>query len=315
MTITLGIVMDPIHNINPKKDSSFGLLLAAQARGWVLAYMEPSSLFIENFEPNALTRPLTVRDNVPNWFELGQPKYMPLKELSVILMRQDPPVDRAYLHTTQILDYASRQGVLVINKPQGLRDYNEKLLALDFPQYCPPTLVTQSIKKACQFLLKYGDIIAKPLDGMGGQSIFRVKKSDGNQRVIFETLLQREERYFLLQQYIPDIQKGDKRIIMIDGEPVPYGLARIPAEGETRANLAAGGTGIATPLTEYEHTMCQAIGPTLKEKGLVWVGLDVIGEYLTEINITSPTCVRELEMQCNLNIYQQLLDCILQKIM
>jgi glutathione synthase len=314
MMTTLGIVMDPIHSIHPKKDSTFGLLLAAQARGWTLAYIASNSLFIEHNEPKAFIHSLTVSDNAECWFTLGVPKCTSLQDLSVILMRQDPPVDRAYLHTTQILERAYHQGVPVLNNPQSLRDYNEKLFALEFPQYCPPTLVTQSITQARQFLAEYKDIIAKTLDGMGGQSIFRLHQADPNQQVIFETLLEREERYFLLQQYIPEIQNGDKRVIMINGEPVPYGLARMPAEGETRANLAAGGTGIAVPLTEHDLEICHHVGPTLREKGLLWAGLDVIGDYLTEINITSPTCIRELEAQCKLSINDQLLDCISQTI-
>jgi len=314
MTVKLGMVMDPIHSIFPKKDSSFGLLLAAQKRGWKLIYMEANSLLMEQNEPKAIMRTLTIWDNPNHWFELGAPECKPLKECSVILMRQDPPVDRAYLHTTQILEKAYQQGVPIINNPQSLRDYNEKLFALEFPEYCPPTFVTQSIKQAQEFLTKHKDVIIKPLDGMGGQSIFRLHFQDINQNVIFETLLKREERYFLLQKYIPEIQKGDKRIIMINGEPIPYALTRIPMQGETRANLAAGGTGIATPLTAHDLEICDHVGPILIEKGLLWVGLDVIGDYLTEINITSPTCVRELETQCNLNINDQLLDCISQKI-
>lgn len=310
MTTTLGVIMNPIHNINFKKDSTFGLLRAAQARGWKLAYMEPNNLYQEENRAYALIRSLTVFDNPNHQFELGEFKSLPLDTLSVILMRQDPPVDRAYLHTTQLLENAIRQGVPVINRPQSLRDYNEKLLALSFPQYCPPTLVTQSVTQAKAFLKEYQDIIVKPLDGMGGESIFRVGHLDPNQHVIFETFLHREGRYFLLQQYIPDIQYGDKRIIMIDGKPVLYGLNRIPKAMETRANLAVGGTGVASRLTERELEIAYAVGLFLKEKGLLWAGLDVIGNYLTEVNITSPTCVRELEAQCGLEINEQLLNCI-----
>jgi glutathione synthase len=229
-------------------------------------------------------------------------------------MRQDPPVDRAYLHSTQILERAYHQGVSVVNRPQSLRDYNEKLFALHFPEYCPPTLVTQSIEQAHEFLKVYKNIIIKPLDGMGGESIFHITEFDPNKHVIFETLLKREEKYFLLQQYIPEITQGDKRVIMINGEPIPYGLARLPRPGETRANLAAGGKGVAVPLNKRDLEICHAIGPTLREKGLLWVGLDIIGQYLTEVNITSPTCVRELEKACKLNIYDQLLDCILKTV-
>lgn len=306
----LGIVMDPIQGIHPQKDSSFALLLAATRRGWPIFYMEASDLALSNQGPQASIRPLKVWDNPKHWFTLGPPSPQPLCYLQVILMRQDPPVSRAYLHVTQILTCAEQRGVLVINHPQTLRDANEKLLALQFPDCCPPTLVTQSLLEANLFLTQHQDVIVKPLDGMGGQSIFRLRLGDPNKQVIFETLLAREEQYFLIQRYIPEIIQGDKRILMIYGEPVPYALARIPAAGETRANLAAGGRGIATPLTDQDYWICQQIRPYLQEKGLVLVGLDVIGRFLTEINITSPTCIRELEMQCNLKISDQIMDYI-----
>lgn len=314
MPITLGVVMDPIQNINPMKDSSLGLLLAAQHRGWSIVYMEMHDLFLNNQGPKARMHPLTVYNDSKQWFRLDAPQVQPLTALDVIVMRKDPPVDQAYIHATQILEQAYHQGVTIINHPQSLRDYNEKLFALKFAQYCPETLVTQSVSEASQFLKEYQDVIIKPLDGMGGESIFRLRHHDFNQQVIFETLAQRKEGYFLLQRYIPEIIQGDKRIIMINGEPIPYALARLPAQGETRANLAAGGKGIAVPLTDKDFEICHQIGPYLREKGLLWVGLDVIGNYLTEINITSPTCVRELESQRNLKINDRLLDCISQEI-
>jgi glutathione synthase len=307
--------MDPIHTIHPKKDSSLGLLIAAQARGWSLMYMELNDLLLDQEQPKAYMRPLTVRDHDIHWFELGIASLYPLHMLSTIIMRKDPPVDQAYLHATQILMRAHQEGTPVINHPQSLSHYNEKLFALEFQNCCPPTLVTQSIQAAQQFLNEYHDIIVKPLDGMGGQSIFRVRHNDPNKAVIFETLAQRAEAFFLLQRYIPDIIQGDKRIIMINGEPIPYALARLPASGETRANLAVGGKGVAVPLTNRDLEICAQVGPILREKGLLWVGLDIIGPYLTEINITSPTCVRELENQKSLNINHQLLDCISQQIM
>ncbi len=314
MIPTLGVIMDPIQTINFAKDSSFGLLLEAQKQRWPLFYMEDKHLVFNNEGPSAYMRSLHVFNNIKHWFTLGAPQVKKLSELSVILMRQDPPVDRAYFHTTQILQKACEQGVCVVNHPQSLRDCNEKLLILEFPNYCPPTCVTQSYEEGLQFLEQHQDIIIKPLDGMGGQSIFRVHHKDFNKRVIFETLIAREEKYFMLQRYIPEILKGDKRIIMIDGQPVEKVLARIPASEETRANLAVGGTGIARSLSERDLEICHAVGPYLQKKGLLWVGLDVIGDYLTEINITSPTCIRELEQQSSLNINQQLLTCFKKKI-
>lgn len=314
MSITLGIVMDPIHAIKPAKDSSLGLLLAAQARGWSLAYIEPNNLMLDNQGPKAFMHSLEVADTGNHWFTLKHAKVKSLTELSVIAMRKDPPVDRAYLHITHILEKASQRGTLVINHPQSLRDFNEKLLCLEFPQYCPDTLVTQSLQEAQIFLKEQKTIVAKPLDGMGGQSIFRVHYQDMNQTVIFETLMEKEERYFMLQRYIPQISQGDKRIIMIHGEPMPYALARIPNQNEHRANLAAGGMGKVVPLTKRDLEISHSVGPFLKAKGLVWAGLDIIGDYLTEINITSPTCVREIEKACPVSIYGKLLDFIEQSV-
>jgi glutathione synthase len=309
--ISLGIVMDPITSICPKKDSSFALLLEAQHRNWAIFYMEPKDLLLEDNSPKAYMRTLTVWDRPEHWFELGDEGALrPLSDLSVIFMRLDPPVNQAYLHITQLLSLAEESGTWIINKPQSLRDYNEKLLALQFPECCPPTLVTQSKATALQFLEKHQDVIVKPLDGMGGQAIFRLHAQDPNKHVIFETLSARKEQYFLIQRYLPEIQHGDKRIILINGTPIPYALARMPAIGETRANLAAGGRGVAVPLTERDLWICKRVAPFLCEKGLIWVGLDVIGDYLTEINITSPTCIRELDTQCHLNIGAQLLEYI-----
>jgi len=314
MSITLGIVMDPIQTIKPHKDSSLGLLLAAQQQGWSLVYMEMKDLMLDQEVPKALMCPLKVWDSPHHWFELKNPSIRALSDLSVIMIRKDPPVDSAYLHALQILEKANQNRVPVINNPSSLLHYNEKLLALCFPEYVPPTLVTQSLDQAHQFVLDHRDVIVKPLDGMGGESVFRIQKGDPNQQVIFETLSKRQEGYFLVQRYIPEIQAGDKRIILIDGQPMPYGLARLPKSGETRANLARGGKGIAVPLNEKDLEICHQVGPFVKEKGLLWVGLDVIGPYLTEVNITSPTCVREIEAQTNININAQLIKCILHHI-
>jgi glutathione synthase len=314
MVIQLGIIMDPIAQINPKKDSSLGLLLAAQARGWQIAYMEPDDLLLDNQIPKAYMRRLVVKNSIDTWFQLDEPRLRPLKDLQVIFMRQDPPVDRRYLTVTQLLDFAETQGVLVLNCPRSLRDYNEKLFALHFPDCSPPTLVTQSYEAVNAFLDHYKDVIIKPLDGMGGQSIFRLRNGDTNKRVIFETILAREGKYLLVQQYIPAIRQGDKRVLMIDGEPVSYALARYPIEGETRANLAAGGRGEVIPLSKRDYWICQQVGPHLREKGLYLVGLDIIGEYLTEINITSPTCIREIEAGCSLEINEQILEGVQKKL-
>ena len=306
----LGVIMDPIAGINPKKESSFAILLEAQRRSWPLFYMEAKDLFLRDAIPYARMRGLKLKDDATHWFEFSGEHLRALDSLSVILMRKDPPVDMSYIYTTHLLDKAQQQGVLIVNRPQSLRDFNEKLFTFNFPQCCPPSLVTCSIQAAKEFLREQQDIIAKPLDGMGGRSVFRLGLADPNCNVILETLSDYNQRYLLLQRYIPEIVAGDKRIILINGEPLPYALARTAPPGETRANLAVGGKGKAIALTERDYWICQQLGPTLREKGLILVGIDVIGDYLTEINITSPTGIRELDQQCGLNISAQLLDCI-----
>lgn len=306
----LGVIMDPIEGINPKKDTTLALLLAAQQRDWPIFYMEVQDLFLVNDKPFARMRSLHVKDDVKHWFKFCKETIAALDSLSVILMRKDPPLDMQYIYATQLLDKAEQEGVLIANHPQSLRDFNEKLFTLNFPQCCPPSLVTSSIHAAQEFLLQHQDIIAKPLDGMGGRSVFRVRNNDANSNVILETLTNNNQSYMMLQRYIPEVRDGDKRIIMINGKPIPYALARIAPPGETRANLAVGGTGKAVKLSERDVWICQQVGPHLREKGLLFVGLDVIGDYLTEINITSPTGVRELDEQCNLNIGAQFIDTI-----
>lgn len=306
----LGVIMDPIAGIDWKKDTTFALLLEAQRRAWPIFYIELNDLFLVDGIPYARMRGLQVKEAEKNWFTFTQETVQALASCAVLLMRKDPPVDMRYIYATLVLDKAQQQGVQVINRPQSLRDCNEKLYTLNFPQCCPPSLMTSSIQAAKQFLAEHKDIIAKPIDGMGGRSVFRLSINDPNINVIFETLTDGNQRYMLLQRYIPEIIAGDKRIILINGEPVPYALARIAAPGETRANLAVGGKGKAVKLTERDYWICQQLAPSLREKGLVFVGLDVIGDYLTEINITSPTCVRELDEQCQLNISAQLLDAI-----
>lgn len=315
MSKRIGIVMDPISAINVKKDSSFAMLLAAQAKNWSLFYMEQQDLFLHQGVVSASMKPLHVTDNTEQWFELGESPTEALTDLDVILMRKDPPFDMEYIYSTYLLEQAQAAGVLVVNNPQSLRDANEKLYTAWFPQCCPPTLVTRKAKLIRDFLQQHGDIILKPLDGMGGASIFRVKQDDPNTSVIIETLTAHGDKSMMAQQFIPEISAGDKRILMINGEPVPYALARIPAKGETRGNLAAGGRAEGQELTERDRWICQQVGPTLRDKGLLFVGLDVIGNYLTEINVTSPTCIRELDQQFNLNIAGDLMDCIEQQLL
>jgi glutathione synthase len=311
---TLGIVMDPIGAINTRKDSSFAMLLAAQARGWSLCYMEMGDLFIRDGVASARLRPLQVQDQTDDWYALGEARDVALTELDVILMRKDPPFDNEFLYATQMLSLAEAQGSLVVNRPQSLRDANEKLASTWFPDCAPPTLVSRDQARLRAFLQEQGDVILKPLDAMGGASIFRVTREDPNISVIFETLTSHGSRYAMAQRFIPEISAGDKRILLIDGEPVPYALARVPAEGETRGNLAAGGTGVGVALSKRDYWICEQVAPTLKAMGLLFVGLDVIGDYITEVNVTSPTCIRELDALYGLDIAGQLMDVIESKL-
>ena len=314
MSIQLAIVMDPIGSIKIHKDSSFAMLLAAQARGWTLLYTEQQNLFLRDGEAFAMTRSVEVRDQAGDWFKLGEPEELRLGELDVILMRKDPPLDMEFIYTTHLLEQAERAGALVVNRPSALRNCNEKLFAAQFPDCCAPNLVSRDPARLRGFLDRYGDIILKPLDGMGGASIFRVQADDPNISVILETLTALGQRTAMAQQFIPEISAGDKRILMVDGEPVPYALARIPAKGETRGNLAAGGRGEGIELSERDRWICSQVGPELRARGLLFVGLDVIGDYLTEINVTSPTCIRELDHLYDLDIAGQLMDSIQAKL-
>jgi len=314
MTVKLGVVMDPIGAINPKKDSTFAMLLAAQRRGWSISYMELGDLLLRDGRAIAWSRELTVQDNPTDWYRFGTRGLQPLADLDLILMRKDPPVDTEYLYATQILEVAEAQGVLVANKPQSLRDANEKLYTAWFPQCTPPTLVTRSAAELRGFLNEYQDIILKPLHGMGGHAVFRLHGGDHNINVVIETLTQVGTRFVMAQRYLPEIREGDKRILMIDGVPVPYALARIPAAGETRGNLAVGGSGVGVPLSDRDRWICDQVGPVLRGKNLLFVGLDVIGDYLTEINVTSPTCIRELDTLYGLDIAGQFMDCLERKL-
>jgi glutathione synthase len=312
--LKLGVVMDPISTIKIKKDSTFAMLLAAQARGWSITYMELNDLSVLDGVAMADARPLSVKDDPEGWFELGDRQSLSLSELDVILMRKDPPFNMEYIYATYILELAERQGVLVVNKPQTLRDANEKLSTAWFPQCTAPSLVTRNPQQILAFLQQHKDIILKPLHGMGGASIFRVTENDLNTNVIMETLTEHQTHYVMAQRFIPEIQQGDKRILLVDGEAVPYALARVPAKGETRGNLAAGGTGIGVALSQRDFWICEQVASTLKAKGLMFVGIDVIGDYLTEINITSPTCIRELDQIYGLDIAGQLMDAIAAKL-
>ncbi|TNH43509.1 glutathione synthase [Photorhabdus luminescens] len=293
--IKIGIVMDPISSINIKKDTSFAMLLEAQRRGWELHYMEMSDLYLHQGEARARTRLLQVENRPQQWYQFDKEQDLALETLDVILMRKDPPFDTEYIYATYILERAEEKGTLIVNKPQSLRDCNEKLFTAWFPDLTPDTLVTRNAVQLREFHLKHSDVIFKPLDGMGGASIFRLKKDDPNVGVIIETLTEHGNRFCMAQNFLPAIKEGDKRVLIVDGEPVPYCLARIPAQGETRGNLAAGGRGEARPLSESDWAIAKAVAPTLKEKGLIFVGLDIIGDKLTEINVTSPTCAREIE--------------------
>jgi glutathione synthase len=303
----LGILMDPISGINIKKDSSFAMLLAAQKRGWDIYYMEQKDLFINNDMPMANLQSLKVEDNTEHWFTLSDTKVQELSSLDIILMRKDPPFDLEYIYSTYILEHAERLGTIVVNSPAALRNVNEKFFITHFPECIAPTQVSRNMDFLLNFIAKHGDTIIKPLDGMGGQGIFRVSASDPNTKVILETITKNETSYVMAQKYLPEISAGDKRILLINGEPVPYVLARIPAEGEFRGNLARGGRGKGLELSKRDRWICQQVGPKLREMGLFFVGLDVIGDYLTEINITSPTCIRELDSLYNINISEQLM--------
>ncbi|RUQ33536.1 MAG: glutathione synthase [Candidatus Competibacteraceae bacterium] len=314
MTLKLGVVMDPIAAITLKKDTTFAMLLAAQAHGWELHYFEQSDLYVRGGVAFGRSRQLHVKDDKSDWFTFQGQQDLPLAQLDAILMRKDPPFDMEYIYTTYLLELAERDGALVVNRPRSLRDANEKLFALHFPQCCPPTLVSREATRFKSFLAEHGDIVVKPLDGMGGASVFRLRQDDPNLNVILETLTAHGQRLSMAQRYLPEVVTGDKRILLIDGEPVPYALARIPQAGETRANLAAGGRGEGVALSERDRWICTQVAPRLREMGLLFVGLDVIGDWLTEINVTSPTCARELDAQFGLDIGGDLMTAIEQRL-
>ncbi|WP_253447369.1 glutathione synthase [Halomonas sp. Y3] len=308
--LKIGVVMDPIADIAYKKDTTLAMLWAAQDRGASLHYLEQGDLFLRDGRSFGRLRDLTVHRDSAHWYDLGEPEPRPLAELDVILMRKDPPVDAHFLNAVYLLGFAEREGVLVVNPTRALLECNEKLFAQQFPQCCTPTLVACSEAELRAFHAEHQDVIFKPLDGMGGSGIFHVRPDGRNLGAIIETLTERGQRQIMAQRYIPEIVDGDTRILLVDGEPVPYGLARVPMAGETRGNLAAGGTGVSRDLTERDHWLIRQVQPMIRDKGLMFVGLDVIGDYITEINVTSPTCVREIDDQRGTDIAGMLLDAI-----
>lgn len=315
MTLSVAVLMDPIGAIKPAKDTTLAMMLEAQRRGHALHYFEQGDLALRDGAPWARMATIEVRDDPEHWYTLGESRWRDLREIDVVLMRKDPPVDAQFIYDTMVLELAQRGGVAVINDPQSLRDCNEKLFALQFPQCIVPTLVSRDAAELRRFTAEHGEVVLKPLDGMGGRGIFRVKAGDSNLNSMLETLLAggphgEGRQLTIAQKYIPEITAGDKRILVIDGEPVPFALARIPQGNEFRGNLAAGGRGEGVPLSEHDRWIVAEVAPELRRRGLVFVGLDVIGNYLTEINVTSPTCVRELDTQFGLNIAGLLFDVV-----
>jgi glutathione synthase len=308
MSPTLAVLMDPIARIQPKKDTTLALLLEAARRGYRLSYMEQGDLAVRDGSAWARLAPLSVRDDPHGWFELGTPEWQPLGGIDVILARKDPPVDAQFIYDTLVLELAQRDGALVVNDPRALRDANEKLFSLHFPQCCPPTAIARDPAELKRFVAEHGEVVLKPLDGMGGRSIFRSRHGDPNLNVILETLTGNGRGFAISQKFIPEITSGDKRILLIDGEPVPYALARIPQGDDFRGNLAAGGKGVGVPLSARDRWIAAEVGPELVRRGMRFVGLDVIGDWLTEVNVTSPTCARELDAQFGLNIAGLLFD-------
>jgi glutathione synthase len=306
----LGIVMDPIEAIKPWKDSSLAMLLEAQTRGWQIFYFELDDIFFDNGIATGQYRHLSVYDDNEHWFDYGDAGRCRLDELDAILMRKDPPFDLEYIYGSYILEQAEENGVLVVNRPASLRDCNEKLYTRVFPQCCVETRVSRNPSILKEFVDEHEDVIVKPLDGMGGQSIFRVQKGDPNTNAIIEAVSKHGQSQTMAQRYIPEIRDGDKRILLIDGVAIPYALARLPAAGEHRGNIAAGASTRGQPLSERDQWLCDQVAEDLRARGLLFVGIDVIGDYITEINVTSPTCIRELDQEFGLNISAELFECI-----
>lgn len=310
MSKKLGIIMDPIQSINFKKDTSLLILLAAKKSGFTLYLIEQNDLYLDCDEPRALTAELNVFDDEEEWFELKTKRDISINDLDVILMRKDPPFNKEYIYSTYILEAAKRKGVLIVNDPQSLRDCNEKIFATEFKQFTPPLIVTKNIKLLKAFLAQNEEVVYKPLDGMGGESIFKVNYKDENINVILETLTKFGTRTIMAQKYITDIRNGDKRILIIGGRVIPLCLARIPPKGEFRGNLAAGGSGIVKQLSERDLLIANSVAEICIKRGLLFVGLDIIGNFLTEINVTSPTCAREIDKELDFSIGDLFMECI-----
>jgi glutathione synthase len=302
--------MDAISGISPAKDTTLAMMLEAQRRGHEISYFEQSDVRIRNGEPFASSRALRVFDNKERWFELGARSTRALGTLDAILMRKDPPFDTEYIYTTYILERAEQHGALVINRPESLRDINEKAFTAWFPQCCPETLITRSIGDMREFLAEHEHIVVKPLHSMGGRSVFVVKRGDPNSNVIFETLTEYNTRHVVVQRYIPEIRQGDKRILLVDGEPASHVIARVPAGDDHRGNLVMGAQPEARLLTERDTWIARQVGPVLRERGVLFAGLDVIGDYLTEINVTSPTGVRELKKFVGIDLAATFMDAV-----
>ena len=307
-TVKTGVVMDPIADIKSYKDSSFAMLLEAQRRGHELYYMEPENLFAKDGRVFAWMQKLEVRDNTTDWFSLIPIGNRPLDELDIVLMRRDPPFDMGYIYATYMLELAEKAGTLVINRPQSLRDANEKFFITNFPQCCVPMMISSQSDLLREFVSQHGRCVVKPLDGMGGESVFQISDTDMNMNVILETITRYDSRPVMAQKYIDEISQGDKRILVVNGEPVPYALARFAVEGDFRGNLAKGGSSKGVPLSERDRWICSQVAPELKKRGILFAGLDVIGDWLSEVNVTSPTCIRELDQEFGLNIAGQLFD-------
>jgi glutathione synthase len=301
--VRLLVIMDPIAGIKPAKDSTLAMLLAAQARGWSVSYAEITDLWVRDGVAYGRVASLGVRDDPTSWYDLGEGRGAPLGDFDVILMRKDPPFDMEYIYSTYVLDRAAAGGALVVNAPQGLRDMNEKVYTAWFPECCAPTLITANMQDMAEFLREHGKAVVKPLDGMGGRSIFVLEHGDKNRNVVFETLTDHGRRFAIVQRYLPEIvTAGDCRVLLVDGEPVPYALKRVPDAADNRGNLAAGARAESRPLNDRDRWLCERIGPKLRERGMLFVGLDVIGDYVTEINVTSPTGIRELDRKHGVDV-------------
>jgi glutathione synthase len=314
-SLRVAVVMEPIEDIKPAKDTTLAMMLAAQRRGWEVSYLELRHLWLRDGVAMGRVHPVTVRDDHGDWFTRGEPRIERLGDFAAILMRKDPPFDTEYIYSTYILERAEIQGARVVNRPQGLRDMNEKVYTAWFPECCAPTLITRDMGDMHAFLREHGRIVCKPLHGMGGRSIFVIELGDKNANVVFETLTDYGQHYAIVQRYLPEIvTTGDSRVIVVDGEPAPYALARIPSSSDNRGNLAAGAKGVGRPLDDRDRWLASRIGPVLREQGMLFVGLDVIGGFVTEINVTSPTGVRELDRQFGLDIAGSLMDAIARRL-